>query len=55
MSSTLQYTLVGIILLAACAWIIWKIAKGNKKSGNSCCGCGLAETCEKRNLKKKRG
>ena len=50
----IQYSIVGVILLGICVWIIWKISKKNKKNSNPCCGCGLAESCNKiknKNLK----
>ena len=45
-----QYSIVGLVFLAACVWMIWKIVKRNKReSGGSCCGCGLADHCNKKN------
>ena len=41
----IQYTFVGIILLAICLWIIIKVFKKNKKSKGHCSGCSLADTC----------
>ena len=48
----IQYTLVGIILLAATVWIIWKLIKMKKNGAKSCCGCSLSESCGKKSLKK---
>lgn len=48
-----QYIIVGIILLAASAWIIWKLIKLRKKGVKSCCGCALADACEKNKNKKR--
>lgn len=45
----IQSTIVGVIILAACIWIIWKIVKKQKDNSGSCHGCGLADTCNKRN------
>lgn len=45
----IQYSIVGVILLAVCAWIIWKLfRKRSKEESGSCCGCGLAETCKRK-------
>lgn len=46
----IQYTLVGICLLAACVWIVVKVSKRNKNQ-SGCFGCSLSETCGKRPLK----
>ena len=43
----IQYSIVGIILLLACVWIVWKIIRNNKKKNNSCCGCALSDSCKK--------
>ena len=44
----IQYTIVGVILLAAFGWILWKMVnkRKNKVSG-SCCGCAIADSCKK--------
>lgn len=49
----LQYIVVGAILVAVAVWIIWKLIR-LKKHGkpDACCGCGLYESCNKKNLKK---
>ena len=45
----IQYSIVGIILLVACGWIIWKLFRKNKKNtGGSCCGCAIETSCKKR-------
>ncbi|MCH5230279.1 MAG: FeoB-associated Cys-rich membrane protein [Muribaculaceae bacterium] len=45
----IQYSLVGLALLAACCWIIWKLVKKNKsKDSNGCCGCALEDSCNKK-------
>lgn len=46
-----QYIAVGIIFLGALAWTVVKLIKLNKKGG-ACCGCDLANACNKRVLKK---
>lgn len=43
----IQYSLVGIILLAAVIWVIWKLAAIRKNGGKSCCGCSLSRNCGK--------
>lgn len=44
----IQYSIVGLILLAACVWIILKIARKNKnKQSGACCGCAIADSCKK--------
>lgn len=46
----IQYSLVGLVLLCACVWIIIKIYKSNKKGSlGSCCGCQLSDHCKKLN------
>ena len=47
----IQYSIVGIILLAALGWIIWKMWRNNKKKDiGSCCGCSLSENCRKKDI-----
>lgn len=47
----IQYSLVGIILLAIAIFLFVKILRRSKEnSSGGCCGCGLAENCKKRNL-----
>lgn len=47
----IQYSIVGGIILAALAWIVWKSLRKNKKnSGSSCCGCALEDSCKKKKL-----
>lgn len=44
----IQYSIVGLILLVACGWIIWKLFKKRKdKPSGSCCGCAIADSCKK--------
>lgn len=49
----IQYSIVGIILLGAFAWMVWKIVGMNKKnkSGGGCCGCSFADSCKKKEIK----
>lgn len=46
----IQYSIVGIILLAAFGWILWKMLRKQKKMNNSCCGCAISETCQKKEI-----
>lgn len=46
----IQYSVVGVILLAACLWILWKIIKKQKNRSDSCCGCSLADNCSKKQI-----
>ncbi|MEZ3551167.1 MAG: FeoB-associated Cys-rich membrane protein [Muribaculaceae bacterium] len=48
----IQYIFVGLVIIGAFIWIIWKLIKLNKKGGG-CCGCDLADACNKKNLKMK--
>lgn len=47
----IQYSIVGLILLAACVWIILKIKKRKKNDSDACCGCTIADSCKKKILK----
>ena len=49
----IQYSVVGLVLLAACGWIIYKLFKKNKEKSNSCCGCSIADSCSKKQKNKK--
>ncbi len=52
----IQYIILGIIMLGVIVWIIRKITKKSKSSGNSCCGCALSEKCtDKKNDKRGNG
>ena len=42
----IQYTIVGIIVVAAIVWIFVKSIR-RRKSGGSCCGCALADSCRR--------
>lgn len=47
----IQYTIVGVILLAILTWLIVKLTKLRKNENDGCCGCSLSEVCGKKNLK----
>ena len=49
---TLQYSIVGLILLFAFGWIIYKLMKVSKRKTGPCCGCGMSDCCEKKPIKK---
>lgn len=40
----IQYTVVGLIIIAALIWLVIKFIKRKKKHG-ACCGCALSEKC----------
>lgn len=42
----IQYSIVGLILLAACLWIVWKLVRKHK-SNQGCCGCAISDSCKK--------
>ena len=44
----IQYSIVGVILLVACIWIVWKSVRKKRKSSSSCCGCSLSDSCNKK-------
>lgn len=51
----IQYSIVGLILLAVCFWLIWKLhRKSKQKDRGGCCGCSLSETCNKKNIKERK-
>lgn len=41
----IQYTIVGVIILAAVIWIAMKAFKKNRNKNSSCCGCALSDNC----------
>lgn len=44
----IQYTIVGLLLLAVSVWIVWKLIRMRKqKNVGGCCGCSLSDTCLK--------
>jgi len=47
----IQYTLVAFFIIGAAVWIIRKAFWKNKKQQNSCCGCSLSESCNKKKSK----
>ncbi len=40
----IQYTAVGLIIIAALIWLVIKFIKRKKKKG-ACCGCTLSDKC----------
>ena len=45
MSLLTQNIIVGIIILAAIAWIVVKLIRARKKSSAGCCGCSMSASC----------
>ncbi|MDE6696222.1 MAG: FeoB-associated Cys-rich membrane protein [Muribaculaceae bacterium] len=45
MSETMQYIIVGSILLASVVWIIVKFRRKRHGKDSGCCGCSLQESC----------
>lgn len=41
----IQYTIVGVLLLGVCVWIIIKVTRNVRGKATSCCGCALREAC----------
>lgn len=48
MNLTLQYSIVGIIVIAAIIWIISIIVKMRKKKNSGCYGCSMHDICNKK-------
>ena len=51
-NAIIQYSLVGLVLLAACIWIGVKTFKKNKSLSGGCCGCKLQDECGKNKILK---
>lgn len=50
---TIQYIIVGVIIIAAAFWILYRLFTFRRKGKvSSCCGCALSDSCQKANLKK---
>lgn len=62
MSLTIQYTIVGLIIIVACVWVLVKTFGKSKKSSSGChdkgcSGCAISEACtsaKKSNQKQKK-
>lgn len=52
MNETIQYLIVGVILLASAIWIVVKAVRKKQGKDSGCCGCSLADSCGK--VKKER-
>lgn len=48
----IQYTAVGLIIIAALIWLVIKFIK-RKKGKGACCGCVLSEKCTSYNKSNK--
>ena len=47
----IQYSIVGLILLVTLGWMLWKMFHKNKDiSSGGCSGCGIADSCKKKNI-----
>lgn len=44
----IQYTAVGLIIIAALIWLVMKFLKRKRKKG-ACCGCILSDKCSSYN------
>ena len=45
----LQYSIVGLILILAFSWLLWKMIRNRKiKESGPCCGCSMADSCKKK-------
>lgn len=51
MSETLQYTIVGVIILIAIIWIGVKASHIGKDKKSGCCGCALSDACKRKENK----
>lgn len=45
-NTVVQYTLVALLVLGACIWLLWSIRRQNRSKRSSCCGCALAQSCK---------
>lgn len=50
MSIALQNTIVGLVILGACGWMIYKLMRPKKGKRGACYGCSLSDTCAKKEL-----
>ncbi len=52
MNEVVQYIMLGVVLFAAAVYIIIKLVKLRRKGRlDSCCGCALSDTCNKKQIK----
>ena len=51
MSKTIQYIIVGIILMASAIWILVKFRKNKQGGDPGCCGCSLQDACKNKQKK----
>lgn len=52
MNELVQYIMVGVVLFVAGVYIIIKLVKLRKKGKlDTCCGCALSDTCNKKQNK----
>lgn len=52
MDIRLQYTLVGVIVLLAVGWMLFRARRQSRHSakGGGCCGCALSDACIKKKI-----
>lgn len=51
MNETIQYIIVGAILLASAIWIVVKFRRKKQGKNPGCFGCSLQDTCLKKQVK----
>ncbi|MDE6548990.1 MAG: hypothetical protein K2L22_08330 [Muribaculaceae bacterium] len=51
MSESIQYIIVGVILIASAIWIIVRIRRKNQGKDSGCCGCSLQNACKSKQKK----
>ncbi len=51
MSETIQYIIIGVILLASAIWIIVKFRRKKQGKDSGCCGCSLQDACSQKQKK----
>lgn len=51
MSETIQYIIVGIVLMASAIWIVVKFLKKKQGRDQGCCGCSLQDACKNKQKK----
>lgn len=50
MNLTLQYSIVGVIVIAAIIWIVASIVKMREKKNSGCYGCSMHDICSKKQI-----
>lgn len=50
----IQYTIVGVIILAAIVWVavrVYRTRRNRSKLSSGCCGCALSDACNRPDAK----